>query len=412
MEHFIAKKIYGSDEGVKGGSRPAIIIATTGIALGLAIMIITLAVTRGFKEQVREKVIDFTQHIQVTNYKSSMGSDEQPVTCSAEILAELESLSEVQHVQRYVQKPGIVRTDSSFQGFLLKGIGEEYDYSFLNQYLIEGYIPNAKDSLSGGWLLLSKTLTEKLELNIGDRVDVYFMQNSVRARKLTLTGVYQTNFSGYDMLYGITDINILQRLNGWDSIQATGLEIRLSDESMLEAGYYSVREVMDRYEETNEERYLIETMDELNGGLFAWLDILNVNVWAILILMLGVAGFTMISGLLIIIFERTSTIGILKALGANDRTIRKIFLILAARIIGKGMVIGDFIGLSICIIQQHYKLLPLDPINYYLDSVPIELSLGWLFILNIAMFLISLLMLIGPSAIISKINPSESIRYE
>lgn len=412
MERFIAKKLYGSDEGVRGGSRPAIIIATTGIALGLAVMIITLAVTRGFKEQIREKIIGFTQHIQVTNYKASMGSDEQPVTCSGEMFAELESAPEVIHVQRFIQKPGIVRTDSSFQGFLLKGVGGEYDYSFLNQYLIDGYIPNMKDSLSSGWLLLSKTLTEKLELKIGDRVDVYFMQKSVRARKMTLTGVYQTNFSGYDMLYGITDINTLQRLNGWDSIQATGLEIRLSDESMLDAGYLSTREIMDSYEDKNDETYLIETMNELNGGLFAWLDILNVNVWAILILMLGIAGFTMISGLLIIIFERTRTIGVLKALGANDKTIRKIFLILAARIIGKGMLIGDAIGILICFIQQQFHILPLDPVNYYLDCVPMELRLGWLLILNIAMFLISMLMLIGPSAIISKINPSESIRFE
>ena len=229
---------------------------------------------------------------------------------------------------------------------------------------------------------------------------------------MTLAGVYQTNFSGYDMLYGITDINTLQRLNGWDSIQATGLEIRLADESMLDEGYSSVRKIMDCYEDKNEETYLIETMNELNGGLFAWLDILNVNVWAILILMLGIAGFTMISGLLIIIFERTRTIGVLKALGANDKTIRKIFLILAARIIGKGMLIGNVVGISICVIQQRFNMLPLDPVNYYLDSVPMELRLGWLIVLNVAMFLISLLMLIGPSAIISKINPSESIRFE
>lgn len=412
MERFIAKKLYGSDEGVRGGSRPAIIIATTGIALGLAVMIITMAVTRGFKEQIRDKVIGFTQHIQVTNYKSSMGSDEQPVTCSAEVFAELESLKEVQYVQRFIEKPCIIRTDSSFQGFLLKGVGREYDYSFLNEYLIDGHIPNMKDSLNGGWLLLSKTLTERLDLKIGDRVDVYFMQKSVRARKMTLAGVYQTNFSGYDMLYGITDINTLQRLNGWDSIQATGLEIRLADESMLDEGYSSVRKIMDCYEDKNEETYLIETMNELNGGLFAWLDILNVNVWAILILMLGIAGFTMISGLLIIIFERTRTIGVLKALGANDKTIRKIFLILAARIIGKGMLIGNVVGISICVIQQRFNMLPLDPVNYYLDSVPMELRLGWLIVLNVAMFLISLLMLIGPSAIISKINPSESIRFE
>lgn len=181
---------------------------------------------------------------------------------------------------------------------------------------------------------------------------------------------------------------------------------------MLDEGYSSVRKIMDCYEDKNEETYLIETMNELNGGLFAWLDILNVNVWAILILMLGIAGFTMISGLLIIIFERTRTIGVLKALGANDKTIRKIFLILAARIIGKGMLIGNVVGISICVIQQRFNMLPLDPVNYYLDSVPMELRLGWLIVLNVAMFLISLLMLIGPSAIISKINPSESIRFE
>ena len=205
---------------------------------------------------------------------------------------------------------------------------------------------------------------------------------------------------------------MLQRLNGWDSEEVTGLEIRLTDEKHLYQGYEFTREVMNRADQRNDEAYLIETMEELNAGLFAWLDVLNVNVVAILVLMLGISGFTMISGLLIIIFERTSTIATLKALGADNKTVRKIFLHFAAQIIGKGMLIGNIIGVAIVLLQQHLHIIPLDPASYYVNSVPMELGLGWYITLNLVMFALSILMLLAPSSIISRIYPSKALRFE
>ena len=315
MERFIAKKIYSGGDVAKGGTRAAVIIATVGIAVGLAIMILTIAVTQGFKYQIREKVIGFTSHIQITNSKTSFGVNEMPVTASRELLSELESSSYVKSAQRFIDKPGIIRTDSAFQGFLLKGVGQEYDLSFFRSYLIEGELPSFSDTLAGNQLLLSKVLADKMRLKVGDRVDLYFIQNSVRARRMTLIGIFQTNFYEYDNIYGVTDLYTLQRLNGWNRDQAYGIEIHLKDHNNLDQAYADISQTMNERSDITDESYLIRTMDQINGGIFAWLDVLNVNVWVILGLMLGIAGFTMISGLLIIIFERTAMIGVLKEIG-------------------------------------------------------------------------------------------------
>lgn len=412
MERFIAKRLYGSDGSAKGGSRPAIVIATIGIALGLAVMIVTMAVTRGFRNQIRDIVIGFTQHITVTNYQMNFGTTEEPITCDEVLFMEMNDAKEIDHVQRFIHKPGILKTDSLFHGFMLKGIGQEYDLSFFNAHLTDGYIPLPSDSLKDTWIVLSQEIANKMMVKAGDKIDIYFMQNSIRARRATITGIFKTNFSEYDQVFGITDINVLQRLNGWDSNQATGLEIRLTNEKYLDKAYESVREIMNHSDARNDEAYLIETMEDLNAGLFAWLDVLNVNVVAILVLMLGISGFTMISGLLIIIFERTATIGTLKALGADNATVRRIFLHFATHIIGKGMLIGNAIGVAIVLLQQHLQIIPLDPASYYVDSVPMELKIGWFILLNIVMFTLSMLMLLAPSAIISRISPSKSLRFE
>lgn len=412
MERFIAKKIYSGGDVAKGGTRAAVIIATVGIAVGLAVMILTIAVTQGFKYQIREKVIGFTSHIQITNSKTSFGVNEMPVTASRELLSELESSSYVKSAQRFIDKPGIIRTDSAFQGFLLKGVGQEYDLSFFRSYLIEGELPSFSDTLAGNQLLLSKVLADKMRLKVGDRVDLYFIQNSVRARRMTLIGIFQTNFYEYDNIYGVTDLYTLQRLNGWNRDQAYGIEIHLKDHNNLDQAYADISQTMNERSDITDESYLIRTMDQINGGIFAWLDVLNVNVWVILGLMLGIAGFTMISGLLIIIFERTAMIGVLKALGSPNMSIRKIFLYLSAYIIMKGMILGNIFGIGLCLIQRHFGIFRLDPQNYYLDTVPIELNFGLLVVLNITMFCLSLFMLLAPSAVIARIYPSKSIRFE
>lgn len=412
MEKFLARRLYGRDEGVKGGSRPAIIIATAGVAVGLAVMILTLAVTRGFKSQIRDKVMGFSQHITVTNYYVGMGTVEDPVGCTDSVMQELMSCSLVKLVQPFVNKPCIVRTPEAFHGFMLKGINQLYDRSFLNRYMLDGGFPEPQDSLGNNWMVVSRTIADMLGLKVGSRADVYFMQGQVRIRRLTVTGIYETGFLEYDRMFGVTELQLLQRLNDWEPYEYTGLEIGLTDIRKIDDGYGQVRIVMNDLEEKTGEDYFVQTMYDTHSGLFAWLDVLDLNVWIILALMLGIAGFTMISGLLIIIFERTATIGTLKALGASDRTVRKVFLRLASYIIIKGMVIGNIAGIVISLVQQWFHLVPLDPANYYLDSVPMQLGVGWLVILNVVMFLLSMLMMLIPSAVISRIVPSKSIRFE
>lgn len=412
MEKFLARRLYGRDEGVKGGSRPAIIIATAGIAVGLMVMILTMSVTRGFKSQIRDKVMGFSQHITVTNAYVGMGIIEDPVTCTDSAFKALSDLELVERVQPFVNKPCIVRTDEAFHGFMLKGIDANYDRTFLNQYMLEGGFPELQDSLGSNWIILSRTIADMLGLEVGSKADVYFMQNQVRIRRLTVTGIYETGFLEYDRMFGVSELALLQRLNEWTPDEYTGLEIRLKDYQRIDDGYSQVRGVMNELESINDEDYLVQTMYDTHSGLFAWLDVLDLNVWIILALMLGVAGFTMISGLLIIIFERTATIGTLKSMGASNSTVRKVFLRLASYIIIKGMAIGNVVGIVICFVQQWFHIIPLDPANYYLDSVPMQIGLGWLIILNVVMFILSMLMMLIPSAVISRIVPSKSIRFE
>ena len=412
MEKFLARRLYGRDEGVKGGSRPAIIIATAGIAVGLMVMILTMSVTRGFKCQIRDKVMGFSQHITVTNTYVGMGIIEDPVTCTDSAFKALSNLELVERVQPFVNKPCIVRTDEAFHGFMLKGIDANYDRTFLNQYMLEGGFPELQDSLGSNWIILSRTIADMLGLEVGSKADVYFMQNQVRIRRLTVTGIYETGFLEYDRMFGVSELALLQRLNEWTPDEYTGLEIRLKDYQRIDDGYSQVRGVMNELESINDEDYLVQTMYDTHSGLFAWLDVLDLNVWIILALMLGIAGFTMISGLLIIIFERTATIGTLKSMGASNSTVRKVFLRLASYIIIKGMAIGNVVGIVICFVQQWFHIIPLDPANYYLDSVPMQIGLGWLIILNVVMFILSMLMMLIPSAVISRIVPSKSIRFE
>ena len=412
MKRFLARRLYGRDEGVKGGSRPAIIIATAGIAVGLAVMILTLAVTRGFKSQIRDKVMGFSQHITVTNYHVGMGVVEDPVTCTDSTFDALLAKSLIERVQPYVNKPCIIRTNEAFHGFMLKGINAGYDRSFLNQYMMSGVFPEPQDSLGNNWIILSHTIADMLGLEVGSKADVYFMQDQVRIRRLTVTGIYETGFLEYDSMFGITELALLQRLNEWTPDEYSGLEIRLTDYRRIDDGYGQVRDVINELEKITDEDYLVQTMYDTHSGLFAWLDVLDLNVWIILALMLGIAGFTMISGLLIIIFERTATIGTLKSMGASNDTVRGIFMRLASYIIIKGMVIGNIAGIAICLMQQWFRIIPLDPANYYLDCVPMQVGLGWLVILNVVMFILSMLMMLIPSAVISRIVPSKSIRFE
>ena len=412
MELFIARRLYKSEQGSRSVSRPAVLIAQIGVALGLAVMLVTIAVSFGFKHEVREKAVGFSSHIHISNYESGQSYEALPVAADSALLGRLAAIPSVEHVQRYAAKPGVFRTDNDFIGYILKGVGEDYDLSFYAQYLKEGVLPQFSDSVASGNILISRVIADKLQLDVGDKVDSYFLQGTMRARRYTVAGIYETGFNEYDRLFVIADLKAVQALNRWEPDQVTGVEVALSDFSKVEDMNWELGTLLDRTEDKYGNQYLVQSVTDINPGLFAWLDVLDMNVWLILALMIGVAGFTMISGLLILIIERTQFIGILKALGASNASVRKAFLYLAMLIIGKGMLWGNVVGLGLCAVQKFTGLIPLDPANYYLDRVPIEFN--WLFILavNVVMFVLSVLILIVPSHLISRIYPTKAMRFE
>ncbi len=409
---FIARRLYRDTDGGKQVSRPAVLIAMVGIAIGLAVMIITVAVVIGFKREVRNKVTGFGSHIQITNFDAVRSYETHPVVVGDSMMAALAANPGIKHVQRYSTKPGMIKTDDAFQGMVLKGVGPEFDATFFRDNLLEGEIPAFSDSASTGQVVISKALVDKLKLKLGDKIFTYYIQDNVRVRPLTVTGIYQTNFSEYDNLFLLTDLYTVNRLNNWKPDQVSGAELQVKDYDRLPDITYEVAESTDNRADKYGGVYFVQNIEESNPQIFEWLGLLDLNVWVILILMIGVAGFTMISGLLIIIIERTNMIGILKALGANNLTIRKVFLWFSVFLIGKGMIWGNAIGLVFCLIQSQFHLFKLDPESYYVDSVPVSFNV-WLFLLiNAGTLLASVLMLLGPSYLITKINPASSMRYE
>ncbi|MCD8260087.1 MAG: ABC transporter permease [Bacteroides sp.] len=412
LELFIAKRIYRDKEEGKQVSRPAVLIAMVGIAIGLAVIIVSVAVVIGFKKEVRNKITGFGSDIHIHNFDAIRSYETQPVFIDSLVMEDLAGFPNVVHVQRYSTKPGIIKTDDAFQGIVLKGVGPEYDLEFFRDHLLEGEIPLFSDTMATNQVLISSTIAADLQLSTGDKILTYFIEKEVRARALTVAGIYQTNFSEYDKLFLVTDLYTVNRLNNWESGQVTGAEIRIADYNKLEDTAYDIGEVYDTLEDGYGGTYFVQDVEDLNPQIFAWLGLLDLNVWVILTLMIGVAGFTMISGLLIIILERTNMIGILKALGADNRTIRKIFLWFSVFLIGKGMLWGNAIGLMICFLQSRFDLMKLDPETYYVASVPVSFNIWWFLLLNIGTLLVSVLMLVGPSYLITRIHPAESIRYE
>lgn len=409
---FIARRIYRDTDGGKKVSRPAVLIATTGIAVGLAVMIVAVAVVVGFKSEVRNKVIGFGSHIQVSNFDALRSYETRPIVATDSMTIALSHYPQVKHVQRYSTKPGMIKTDDAFQGMVLKGVGPEFDARFFRDHLVEGEIPAFSDSVSTNEVLISKPMATKLKLKLGDKIYTYYIQDNVRARRLTIKGIYQTNFAEYDNLFLLADLYLVNRLNGWQPHQVSGIELQVHDYDKLEETTYQIAVDADNKVDALGGIYYVQNIQQLNPQIFDWLDLLDLNVWVILILMIGVAGFTMISGLLIIIIERTNMIGILKALGANNFTIRKTFLWFSVFLIGKGMLWGNAIGLAFCGVQSWFGVLTLDPETYYVDRVPVSFSIGLFVLINVGTLLASVLMLLGPSYLITKINPASSMRYE
>lgn len=393
-------------------SRPAIRIATIGVAIGLAVMIVTVSVVLGFKHTIRDKVVGFGSHIQIQNLLSYSIADGTSISMTDSMMAAISQIKGVKHVERYALTQGILKTDDDFLGVAFKGVGQEYDMTFLKQNLVEGEIPQFSDTASSNRLLLSKMMADKLQLKAGDKIYAYFIDDNVRTRRFTVAGIYQTNMTRFDEAFCFIDLHTSIKLNGWNDDQCSGAEVTVKDFDRLEETAEAFVDAVNRKTDEYGNTYGSQTIYETYPQVFSWLELLDINVWIILALMVCVAGFTMISGLLIIILERTQMIGVLKAIGARNKTIRHTFLWFAVFIIGQGLLLGNVLGLGIIALQKYTGLVKLDPQTYYVSEAPMEVNAPLFVLLNIATLIICVFVLIAPSYLISHIHPAKSMRYE
>lgn len=410
---FIARKIYNDKGDRRQVSRPAISIATIGVAIGLAVMIISVSVVLGFKHTIRDKVIGFGCHITVADFLALQDERPYPICIDDSMMNVLKGIKDVKHVQRFAMKQGILKTDTDFMGVMFKGVSEEYDTAFIHQNMVDGIIPKFSSEAGSNKILISKMTADKLRLKLGDKVFTYFIDNNdVRARKFEIVGIYQTNLTKFDKTICFCDLYTSVKLNGWEADQVSGAELTVKDYDQLDQVESEVVRKVNRTFDKYGETISSSTIEQMNPQIFTWLDLLDMNVWIILALMVCVAGITMISGLLIIILERTNMIGIMKALGARNRTIRHTFLWFAVFIIGRGMIWGNIVGIGFILIQHFTGVIALDPSTYYVSTVPVEFNFILILAINVATLIVSVLALIAPSYLISFIHPAKSMRYE
>ncbi len=409
---FVARRLFRNSGDRKNVSRPAILIALWGVAVGLAVMIVSICVVMGFKHEIRSKVTGIGSHIQVMNYDVLSSNAPRPIEVSPALVEEIRGVEGVRHVQRFCNKEGILKTDDAFKGILLHGVGPEFDPDFLKENLVEGEVPLFSDTASTNKIVISQKMADELHLQTGDRVFAYFFEQSVRTRRFTVAGIYRTNMSDFDNALVFTDLYTCHRLNDWEQDRYGGVEITVEDFSQTDLVAGRLVKLINRRTDAYGDTYVTMTIQELYPQIFAWLDLLDINVWVILALMVAVAGFTMISGLLIIILERTNFIGIMKALGASNRHIRRIFLYFSVFVIGKGLLWGNVIGLGLVGLQVCFGVFRLDAATYYIEVVPVEFNLWYVLAVNAATLVICTAVLVLPSCLVSNIHPVKAIRFE
>lgn len=413
FEFFIAKRIQFNKEGERKISRPIVRLTMGGIALSLAVMILSVGIVIGFKQEVRNKLIGFGSHIQISSSFTNHTYKTQSLKIDSSLIDRINLLPDVKHAQQFATQPGIVKVNGNFQGVVLKGIDKDYDWTFFKNYLIAGEIFQINDSSSTNQTLISKKIADLLLLEVGDKFFTYFIiDGKVRVRPFTVSGIYTTGFSDYDKIFIIGDIKHIRKLNKWEEDECSGIEIEANDFSLIEDVQESLFNIIGNRTDEAGNYYMMKSIQQINPQIFGWLDLLNTNVVIILILMIAVASFTMISGLLILILDRTNMIGILKALGATNHSVKKIFLYHTLLLVGKGMAWGNIIALTLTIVQKRFAILKLDPEMYYVDSVPIELSFLNTLLVNIGTIIISYLVLRLSTHIITRIAPIKAIRFE
>jgi len=409
-ELYIAKRL------LKGGSQRKstglmVSISIFGIALSVAVMIVAVAITTGFKEEIGQKATGFAADIQITNLDSNHSLyNMSPISANQPFLGALKDIPEVRHIQQFCIKPGIMKSAGEIQGIVLKGVGRDFEWDFFRNNMVEGSVFQLPDSAASNEIILSKHIANLLKLKLGDPVIIYFVQENVRYARLTVAGIYSTGLE-LDKKFALVDMRHLQRVNNWTADQISGFEISIRDFGRIEQVTGEVFDLAVFRISEDGSSLNVQNVRELYSQIFDWLSLQDMTVVIILLLMVLVAGFNMISGLLIVVLERTSTIGVLKALGAGSNFIRKIFLYESVFFVGKGLLWGNIIALTLCLVQWKFGIITLDQDSYYLDKVPISIHLLHLIAINIGAATAILLMLILPSAIISKISPESTIKY-
>lgn len=409
---YIAKRLTFGKNQQHNFSKPIVSIAILGIALGIAVMILAVAVVTGFKQEIRNKVTGFGSHIQILNFDSNQSYETTPIKKNRSYASFVKDLRGVQHMHAFATKAGILKKDDEYHGVVCKGVGSDHDWTFFSDIMVRGNIPRYNDSIRSEEIIISTHIARLMRLKVGDRVGAYFVQDPPRVRAFTIVGLYETGMTEeFDKMFVICDIQQIQRLNDWQENQITGWEVSIADIEEIEEMTGRIRDLigLDFFE--NQSMLKVMNIFDKYPQIFDWLNLLDMNVWIILILMLAVAGINMISSLLIIILERTNMIGVLKALGSENFQIRNIFLFQSFFLLAKGLFWGNIIGLGLCFIQSQWGIISLDPSSYYIDQVPIHFHWLLFTLINLGTLLATLLVMLIPSMIISKISPDKTIKF-
>lgn len=403
FSYYIGKRL--TFKGQKTFSRLIIRIGIAGIALSIAVMIGAVAILTGFKQQITNKVIGFGSHVQVRAMDLNQSYEATPIQSNLPYVKELEKIPAIKHIQVYATKAAIVKTDTDVEGIVLKGVGSDYDWEYIQSCLVDGKLPVFSDSLTGNEILVSKLLADKLRLKVGDKVPLYFIQETVRARALIISGVFETGLEDYDKSFALVDLRHIQKLNGWGDSIVQGYEITLNN---FETMPQTAQEINDKIPL----ELRAYTAQEMKPQIFDWLNLLDTNVAIIIVLMILVASINMITALLVLIIERTNMIGILKALGSSNWGIQRIFLYKAAYLIAQGLLIGNLLGIGFCVYQQQTQFIKLDAESYYLGFVPVNIDVLPILAINAGAFLICLVAMTLPSLMVSRISPVKAIRFD
>lgn len=409
FEFFVARRIIASKDHKSSISAPIIKIAITAIALGIIMMLISIATGIGLQKKIREKVSAFNGDIIITNFDTNFSNDSQiPISINQDFYPSFSNVEGIKHVQIIASKAGVIRTETDFEGVVVKGVGNDYNWDYFEDFLVEGDIPDFSGEL-GTDILISSYLTNRLGLKLGDKIVTFFLNDdsakAPRSRAFIIVGIYNSGFQQFDEQFIISDIRHIQKLNKWKDDQIGGFEVFVDDFDEIVPIGNAV------YNETSSTLDTLTIRDKYSS-IFEWLDLFDFNIILIIGIMILVAGINMITALLVLILERTQMIGILKALGSSDWSVRKIFIYNAMYLIAVGMFWGNLIGLGLLVIQQQFKLFPLNPDTYYVTEAPVYLDIGYILALNAGTFILCLLMLLVPSYIIAKISPVKAIRFE